>query len=64
MNDEMSDWYKGKKEQVMDFKEHYTEVEILAAAIKPPSPVRKIPSPPELISLLTGSRDRLFFCCL
>ena len=45
----------------MDFEEHYTEVEILAAAVKPPSPVRQITSLPELISLLTGSRDRLFF---
>ena len=57
----MFDWYEGEKEQVMDFEEHYTEVEILAAAVKPPYPVRQIPSPPELISLLTGSRDRLFF---
>ena len=61
MNDEMFDWYEGEKEQVMDFEEHYTNVEILAAAVKPPSPVRQIPSPPELISLLTGSRDCLFF---
>ena len=61
MNDSMFDWYEGEREEVMNFEEQYTEVEVLAAAIKPSPNTRSIPIPTELNSLLVASRDKLFF---